>query len=127
MKFLFSLFTLILLAESCNSSKKANEHNLVENKNIVQNTLSGSYTITQIGHNKAISSEVIIEFDEATNKVNGFAGCNRFFGTYSLQNNVLKFSNIASSKKYCQKKIMDIENTFIIFFVLYKNEDNSFL
>jgi len=77
MKFLLSLFALLLFTESCNSSKEIIENNTIENKNIMQNTLSGTYTITQIEKNEAVSSKLQITFNEISNKVNGFACCNR--------------------------------------------------
>lgn len=113
MKFLFSLIALIMLTESCNSSKETIEATNIKNSNKVQNILSGSYNITQIGNNISISSKLIITFDDKSNKVTGFAGCNSFFGTYHTQDASVTFSNIASTKKYCQKEIMDIENHFL--------------
>ena len=95
MKFLFSLFALILATDSCESSKNAIENN----SKIVQQALSGSYTISQIGDNASVSQELMITFDENSDRVTGFAGCNSFFGTYVVKDNTIKFSNIASSKK----------------------------
>ena len=108
MKFLLSLFALILFTESCNSSKEVNE-----NSNKKQNTLSGRYIITQIGNNKSISAKLTISFDDELNKVTGFAGCNNFFGSYTAHNNEITFGNIASSKKFCPKEINSIENLFL--------------
>lgn len=118
MKFIFSLFALIILTESCHSSKEA-----IENTDKVQNTLSGTYIITQIGNKKSISDKVTISFDDKSNKVTGFAGCNSFFGTYETQDTALTFSNMASSKKYCQKEIMDLENQVLTAL----NTTNSFI
>jgi heat shock protein HslJ len=113
MKILFSLFTLILFTESCNSSKKTIEQDTIENKNMVQNSISGNYTIMQIGDNTSISPKLFISFDEKSSKVNGFAGCNSFFGAFSSENVTISFSDISSSKKLCPKPITDIENQFI--------------
>jgi len=113
MKFLLSLFALLLFTESCNSSKEIIEDNTIENKNIMQNTLSGTYTITQIEKNEAVSPKLQITFNEISNKVNGFGGCNSFFGTYAVDNENITFSNIASSKKLCQKDISTLESHFL--------------
>ena len=75
MKFLLSLFTLIMFTESCNSPKEAIENSNLKNSNKVENTLSGSYIITQIGENTSISPKLAITFDDELNKVTGFAGC----------------------------------------------------
>ena len=124
MKFLFSLFALFMATNSCNSSKEAVENSNLKNSNKVENTLSGSYIITQIGNNKSISPKLTISFDDELNRVTGFAGCNSFFGGYTAQNNDITFGNIASTKKLCQKEINDLErhllktlsmvNTFVI-------------
>ncbi len=124
MKFLFSLFALFMATNSCNSSKEAVENSDLKNSNKVENTLSGSYIITQIGNNKSISPKLTISFDDELNRVTGFAGCNSFFGAYTAQNNDITFGNIASTKKLCQKEINDLErhllktlsmvNTFVI-------------
>ena len=79
----------------------------------MENTLSGSYIITQIGENTSISPKLTITFDDELNKVTGFAGCNSFFGDYTAQNNEITFANIAASKKYCQKEIIDLESHFL--------------
>lgn len=89
---------------SCDSSKKA-----IENSNKMQEKLSGTYYITELKDTDASSYKLTINFDENSNKVTGFSGCNNFFGNYTLLNNTLKFSDIATSKKMCQKDIVDVE------------------
>ncbi|WP_299121616.1 META domain-containing protein [uncultured Winogradskyella sp.] len=113
MKFLLSLFTLIVVSQSCNSTKDSIENTNIVDMNKEQITLSGDYTISQIGENKAVSPKLKLSFDEKSNKITGFAGCNNFFGTYSFENGELKFSDIARSKKLCCSEINDIENQFL--------------
>jgi len=104
MKFLLSFFTFILTFTSCDSSKKA-----LENSKQMEETLSGTYYINQIGDNDVSSNKIAIHFDEATNKVTGFSGCNNFFGSYNVENNNISFTNIATTKKMCRKDINAIE------------------
>lgn len=40
-------------------------------------------------------------FVKATNKVNGFAGCNNFFGTYTEINQQLTLSRLGMTRRYC--------------------------
>jgi heat shock protein HslJ len=108
MKIIFSLFVLLVITASCNSAKAT-----IENSSKQVNTLSGTYSISQIGDIKSIPKALSITFDDSTNKVSGFAGCNYFFGTYSLANKVMTFKNIASSKKFCQKEVNQLENQLI--------------
>ena len=109
MKFLLSFLTLILTLSSCDSSKKTIESDL----QMQQDILSETYNITQVGSNDNISTEITLSFDQATNKFTGFAGCNSFFGAYSIQDNTIKFSNIAASKKFCPNEIGTLENHFL--------------
>ncbi|REG89529.1 META domain-containing protein [Winogradskyella sediminis] len=108
MKFIISLFTLLLTVSSCDSFKKG-----IENSATMQDTLSRTYYITQMGNTDVSLNKLVISFDETTNKVTGFAGCNSFFGSYSLENNSITFSNIATSKKMCQKDITTVERQFL--------------
>lgn len=45
----------------------------------------------------------MLSLDEAQ-KINGFAGCNRFFGSYELSESKIQFSGIGSTKMFCQDK-----------------------
>lgn len=108
MKILFSLFVLLMMMESCNSTK---ETVVISSENV--DKLSGTYSISQIEGYSTISAELSITFEDATNKVTGFAGCNTFFGTYHLANKSMTFKAIATTKKYCQMEINNLENQFL--------------
>ncbi|MBF8149219.1 META domain-containing protein [Winogradskyella sp. F6397] len=108
MKFIISLFTLLITVTSCDTSKKA-----VENNKKMRETLSGTYYITQVGSIDVSANKIAISFDATTNTVNGFAGCNSFFGNYSIEHNSISFGSIGASKKLCQKEIMSIENAVL--------------
>ncbi|WP_299108684.1 META domain-containing protein [uncultured Winogradskyella sp.] len=118
MKILLSLFMLLTTMTSCDSSKKA-----IENNKKMQETLSGTYYITQLGDTDVTSSKIVINFDEITNKITGFAGCNNFFGSYKLENNALSFVNIGASKKLCPGNASNTERQFL----KALNSVNSFL
>lgn len=105
MKFLFSLLTLLLVNKECSSAQDN-----MEAKSNMHNSLKGAYTIAEIDGAKLDAEAITISFDPSTNKVSGFSGCNRFFGTYKVENNSIKFGNIASTKKYCLKKENTIES-----------------
>jgi heat shock protein HslJ len=108
MKILCSFFALIMMMESCNSTK---ETVVISPENIEK--LSGTYFISQIEGYSTISEELSITFEDATNKVTGFAGCNTFFGTYNLDNQSITFQAIAMTKKYCQMEVNNLENQFL--------------
>jgi heat shock protein HslJ len=100
------MFCLLVL--SCNSPKEA-----MEKSQTPQSPPSGDYTISQIGDNDAISPKLSISFDDKSNQVTGFAGCNSFFGNYSIKGDTIKFGPIGASKKFCQKEINAVESEFL--------------
>lgn len=60
----------------------------------------------------ALNPPITLSFDEAQKKVSGFAGCNRFFGGYELNQSSIKFSAIGATKMYCQDK-SSIEDNYV--------------
>ncbi|WP_299098364.1 META domain-containing protein [uncultured Winogradskyella sp.] len=108
MKILLSLFMLLTTLNSCDSSKKA-----IENSKKMQTSLSGTYYIVNVKDMDVSSNKITINFDEASNKVTGFAGCNSFFGNYTLENNTLTFQNIGASKKFCPGTASVVERQFL--------------
>lgn len=57
-------------------------------------------------------AKIWLKFEEGSEKkVSGFAGCNRFFGSYVVSDKQLEFGNLSSTKMYCPQ--MDIETTFL--------------
>lgn len=108
MKILISLFALLLISVSCNSTKETMVSSIKNSE-----SLSGTYTISLLGDDNSISEALSITFEVATNKVSGFAGCNNFFGTYSLDDKKLTLENLASTKKFCQDEVNSVENELL--------------
>ena len=52
-----------------------------------------------------------IRFEADTARVAGFAGCNRYFGSYLLDSGVLRFSGIGMTKMACMQG-MSLEQQF---------------
>ena len=79
----FSLLLLMLLSlKSCGSTNAI--------MSIQENTmqkLSGLYSVTTLGKNNTLVITPEINFDENTNRVSGFSGCNRFNGSYTITEN----------------------------------------
>lgn len=107
MKILLSIFSFLLLTNSCNSNK-----NSMETKSLDQESLAGTYIIKEM-YDEMIKGQILkITFEYNSNRVTGFGGCNSFFGTYTLEDNKISFGDIASSKKFCGKAIGDLERNF---------------
>ncbi len=52
-----------------------------------------------------------IRFEE-DGKVNGFAGCNNFFGSYTLEGRTLRIGEVGTNRKMCAET-MDLEKAFL--------------
>ncbi|MFD2165583.1 META domain-containing protein [Thalassotalea euphylliae] len=52
-----------------------------------------------------------LTFDKATKKINGFAGCNNYFASYTADENNVSFSQLAMTRKFCQSG-MELEASF---------------
>lgn len=67
------------------------------------------------GHPVATSlqeEQPFIMFDAAKQQAAGYAGCNRFFGGYSLEGAALKFGPIGATKRACPDLDESIEREF---------------
>lgn len=103
-------------------------------------TIMGKELKVMSVNNKAVENQnLTIELTADKGMVNGFSGCNRYFGEYALEGNTITFSNIGKTKMYCESA-METENSFLkalqdcTFFELSKdgeiqlfNENNSLL
>ena len=107
MKHLAILISIIIL-KSCGSSK-----DVVSLRNTTDMTtneiISGAYILEELNTTNVTDNKLILEFDSKTNKVSGFAGCNRFFGTYSTVGNTISFSELGATRMMCQEDANKIE------------------
>ncbi|WP_138432656.1 META domain-containing protein [Winogradskyella algicola] len=110
MKFLLSIFTLAILTGSCNSKKATHTE---QKKHMQQSGLSGTYKIKQLESKDVSFQNLTITFNDSTNQVSGFSGCNNFFSNYTIKENTIKFGPVAASKKYCGTEKNNLESTFL--------------
>ncbi|MFD1616135.1 META domain-containing protein [Gelatiniphilus marinus] len=111
MKFMLALFSLILL-RGCWASA---DHKIIEvqkNDDTIFKTLNGTYKINTLNNKDVSAYNLNIVFNDSTKQVAGFAGCNRFFGSYSLENNTLKFGALGATKMLCDVKANTMETHF---------------
>ncbi|AEH01023.1 META domain-containing protein [Lacinutrix sp. 5H-3-7-4] len=97
MKTITMLFFTIIL-NACGANQAAS--NFTNNNKAPQNILSGEFVVLSIDANN-IEQKLTINFNNESNRVSGFSGCNNFSGSYSIINNAIEFSTIASTKKMC--------------------------
>ncbi|WP_298238697.1 META domain-containing protein [uncultured Algibacter sp.] len=108
MKFIIAILSIIILRCCWGPSEYQVMQSLQLNDSIMKE-LNGTYKITNL-HNADVSSfELNITFNKDTKGVNGFSGCNRFFGSYTLDNEKLKFDSLGSTRMSCQDDANNIE------------------
>jgi heat shock protein HslJ len=61
--------------------------------------------------NPAGERDAHIVLTSANNSVTGNLGCNRMFGRYALENDMLKFDGLGGTKMFCEAK-MPLEQSF---------------
>lgn len=102
-----AIFINVIILLSCGSSQDVTSvSNTIDMTNEV---ISGIYTLEQLDSTNVIDNKLTLEFDSKTNKVSGFAGCNRFFGTYSADGNTISFSELGATRMMCQEEANKIE------------------
>lgn len=101
--FVLSGIVVTLLIASCNNTMKtAGGNTQLEGTSW---KLTGLSSIT--GELPKTAKEVTMRLD--TGRVFGSGGCNRYFGSYSLNGSSLKFNGVASTKMFCQGA-MEVED-----------------
>jgi heat shock protein HslJ len=59
-----------------------------------------------------LTPPVTLQFSETDHKINGFGGCNRFFGSYEQTDSSIKITGMGSTKMYCQETMAVEDNYF---------------
>ena len=75
--------------------------------------LSGVYNVIIVGETKVKGDAITITFTALDKMIKGNAGCNSYFGKYSLELYALSFSDIGATEQYCDEAIMTVENAYM--------------
>jgi heat shock protein HslJ len=70
--------------------------------------LNGNYTINEVKGKSYTPKGLVMTFDALNKGISVTTECNNMFGTYTLDLYVINFSEMASTKMYCEGK-MDAE------------------
>lgn len=108
MKLLLIILSTFIL-KSCGSY---NTSKIQHKDSVILTKLNNIYEISTLNNKDITSYKLIIEFDDKTKKINGFSGCNHFFGSYELKNHALKIKNIGATRMMCQGDTNTIEKQF---------------
>ncbi len=98
------IICLAILTTSCDETKK-----VIDVAGTIQ--LSGTYNVTSLNATKNPVTQTMI-FSALDKKVNGAAGCNSYFGNYTLDLYAITFNGVGSTKKMCAENEMTAENSF---------------
>ena len=98
-----TLFLFAIILNACSATGKTASNITNDTKNSVQPSLNGTYTVSNMDVDN-LAENLTISFDEATNKVSGFSGCNTFFGSYTIIDNAITFKGLGSTRKMCADK-----------------------
>ena len=101
MKLLSLLFITLISIKSCGDTTTAETSSL---------NLTGEFHITALEANTEVPEKLSISFDTEKNTVSGFSGCNRFSGTYSVENETIAFGPLATTRKMCRGEANAIES-----------------
>src|SRR6056300_33893 len=111
MKYILMLFSIIIL-RCCWGPTGFQIMTQQQDNDTILKELSGNYKINTLEGEDVSSYKLGITFNDTTKQVSGFSGCNRFFGSYILEYNSLKFNSLGSTKMMCRGEANTIEANF---------------
>ena len=91
------LFSLIL--NSCGTTQEST-NSLKQDMNT--KTLQGKFIVSSIDNTVMSDKELTLNFDTDAMRVFGYSGCNQFSGTYTVTGDQISFSQLLSTKMFCQ-------------------------
>jgi len=77
-----------------------------ENSELMRN-----WTVIKLKGVDQLSAAPTFNFVEEDSRVSGFAGCNNYFSTYTINANALTFAKTGATRKLCENMI--VEDTFL--------------
>ena len=106
---IITLFAIVSTMVSCNSTKKTDSEKTSDTKEMaIDNVITDKYWKLITLDRKPVTMadgqerEVFFTLKSNDNTVTGFAGCNHFNGTFTLEEgNRIKFGTIATTMKAC--------------------------
>ncbi len=110
--FAFIFFMLFLAGLAFVNLKGVQEQSDARNATPTELSASG-WRPTHIGEMRLDDdSEMSVQFDVG-GQVNGHGGCNRFFGSYELEDGALQVGRLGSTRMACPEPAMSFEIAFL--------------
>ena len=104
------LFAIILNA--CGASNKTASKLSDDTMKNTEETLNGTFIVSKMNV-ESLTEHLTISFDEATNRVTGYSGCNSFFGNYSINGSAIAFNNLGSTRRMCLDNENEVEKQML--------------
>ncbi len=104
----FLLMILICYLSSCNSQKNA-----VKNTETISIADKEWVAVLLKGNSIELDKEQLPTLKLSEGKVSGYASCNRYHGTYTLNGDKLSFSPLARTKMLCEEVQNNTENNYL--------------
>lgn len=130
MKFLTIILSLIAI-KSCGVPQKINTNQMISNE---------IYSVTTFNETEDVSSfNLTISFNLDEEKISGFAGCNRYSGIFTIENEKLSIGPLMSTEMYCtdgksqieakMHNLLDTVNTFefVDDYLILKQDDTELI
>ena len=111
--FLYSI-AILVMTMSCKAPQSATD-TFQENQKIVESIDSIKWRLVKIytdSHTISVSTKAFIRMDKSKGSAGGNGSCNSFGSTMKLEGNAISFTNIFSTKIYCDE-VQSIENAFL--------------
>jgi len=99
MKNLVVLFVFSIILVSCNS------------ENSIEKLESQNWEVTQINDSKDLSKTPTLSFNVAEKTIHGNAGCNNYFGDYTVTETNVAFNKMGATKMMCPD--ISVEDQFL--------------
>ena len=109
MKILTLILTISTLTSCCNTK---DVYAMQDNKKSI-NTITEKYVVSNIGTENVSEHHLTLQFNDSTNTVSGFSGCNRFSGSYKITGNSISFGPLASTRMACMDETNKIETNML--------------
>lgn len=110
--FFFLLFVFI----KCNQNKEVSKEQQIEWVLDNDNWVLSDWVVDSKSILIIAEKPITLNFDQQNKKLTGNAGCNQYFGNYTLDNISLKAGPMGNTMMFCNEEIMDQEMRFLALF-----------
>ncbi|MDR1724949.1 MAG: META domain-containing protein [Bacteroidales bacterium] len=107
---------ILFLSLACSKKITGNEKNNAESEqatNLYETIWILKKINTKIIQVEVGKKAVSLSIDKESGNVNGYAGCNRYFGKFEKKKETITFSQMGATKMMCPSEIMNIEDSFL--------------